>query len=118
MIIAVDFDGTLAVDAYPNIGEPRWEVIDFVKARKECGDTIILWTCRGGTVLQKAVEWARVHGIKFDYVNENCPKRNALYGGDSRKISADVYIDDRGINPHLAKSIVATFTAARIKLAV
>ena len=45
-IIAVDFDGTLCENKYPEVGEPRRNVIDYVKTRREHGDKIILWTCR------------------------------------------------------------------------
>ena len=31
-IIAVDFDGTLCEDRWPEIGEPNQEVIDYVKS--------------------------------------------------------------------------------------
>lgn len=49
MVYAVDFDGTLCVDRYPEIGEPRERVIEAVRRlRCECGGRLILWTCRGG----------------------------------------------------------------------
>ena len=37
-------------------------------------------------------------GLKFDAVNENLPEIVEGFGGDSRKIYADVYIDDRNCN--------------------
>lgn len=93
MIIAVDFDGTLAITDYPKIIAPRWDVIRFCKRRSLAGDTIILWTCREGTELYEAVKWCSEHGLFFDYVNENPPDRAAIYG-ESRKVYADIYIDD------------------------
>lgn len=93
MIIAVDFDGTLAVTDYPRILCPKWDVLSFCKREKACGNTIILWTCRHGEELEEAVTWCKKHGLKFDYVNENPPDRVAIYG-DSRKVYADLYIDD------------------------
>ena len=33
--IAVDFDGTLFTNNWPNIGEPKWDVINRVKAEQE-----------------------------------------------------------------------------------
>lgn len=95
-IIAVDFDGTLCKDMYPFIGAPNTALIDEVKACQEKGDRIILWTCRAGKLLDDAVRWcAHEHGLIFDAVNENLPGLIAAYGGDTRKVYADKYIDDR-----------------------
>ena len=101
-IIAVDFDGTLCRNAYPRIGEPRVTMINFLKniQRKNGPDAckIILWTCRTGDLLAEAVEWCETMGVKFDSVNENLPEIIEEFGGDSRKIYADIYIDDRICN--------------------
>lgn len=95
-IIAVDFDGTLCEDKWPEIGEPKQEVIDYVKSEQENGAKIILWTNRAGWNLTYAVAWCYGHGLIFDAVNENLPEVLDLFGGgDSRKITADEYIDDR-----------------------
>lgn len=93
MIIAVDFDGTLAVTDYPKIIKPISEVIEFCKLRQAKGDTIILWTCRHGKELDEAVKWCGKQGLFFDYINENPPDRVMVYGA-SRKVYADLYIDD------------------------
>lgn len=111
-IIAVDFDGTLCENAYPRIGEPKVTMIDFLKRahRRHGPDAckIILWTCRTGDLLDEAVEWCKTMGLKLDAVNENLPEIIEEFGGDTRKIYADVYIDDRNCNEflvlkHLAK---------------
>lgn len=94
-IIAVDFDGTLCENKYPEIGEPRRNVIDYVKTRREHGDKIILWTCRVGEMLENAVKWCAERGLKFDAVNANLPEVIESFGGDTRKIFANEYIDDR-----------------------
>ncbi len=94
MIIAVDFDNTLAFTDYPSIISPNQPVIDYIKAHK--GDTIILYTCRHGQDLTDAVEWCKQQGIVFDYINENTKELIEKYG-DSRKIAADVYIDDKNV---------------------
>jgi hypothetical protein len=93
MIIAVDFDGTLAVTDYPKIIEPRKFVIKFCKIAKNNGHTLILWTCRHGKELDEAVAWCKEQGLTFDYINESTPEKIAIYG-DSRKVYADLYIDD------------------------
>lgn len=98
-IIAVDFDGTLAITEYPEIVKPIESVIEFVKAEKEKGNIIILNTCRHDTALEQAIEWCKVQGIEFDYVNENVPELIEKYG-DCRKIAADLYIDDKAFAPN------------------
>ena len=45
--------------------------------------------------------WCAGFGLYFDAVNQNVPERMAYYGSDSRKISADAYIDDRAQLPEL-----------------
>lgn len=97
MIYAVDFDGTLCVDRYPEIGEPRPGVIDFVKSEQTRGAKLILWTCRSGTDLDAAVKWCAAHGLTFDAVNENLPENIARHNNDCRKVYADRYIDDRNL---------------------
>lgn len=98
-IIAVDFDGTLCEDHFPEIGQPNWPLIYFLKEKQREGSKIILWTCRCGSVLNEAVSWCKKHGLIFDTVNANVPENIMQYGGsDSRKIYADLYIDDRAEN--------------------
>lgn len=98
-IIAVDFDGTLAVTQFPTIVEPKWNEIAICKALKKQGCILILWTCRCGEDLTAAVEWCREHGLEFDYINENVPENVEKWGNDSRKIFAHEYIDDKATNP-------------------
>lgn len=95
-IIAVDFDGTLCEDAFPGIGQPNWPLILFLKEKQREGSKLILWTCRCGNALNEAVSWCKKHGLVFDAVNANVPENILQHGGsDSRKIYADIYIDDR-----------------------
>lgn len=98
-MIAVDFDGTLCRDAYPQIGEANLQLIGRLKELQRSGDRLILWTCRQGRRLQEAVQFCSDYGLYFDAVNENLPEVVAQYGSDSRKICADLYIDDRSIHP-------------------
>lgn len=97
MIFAVDFDGTLSYGEWPDAGPANDELIDFLLHRQEEGDRIILWTCRAGEALDLAVDWCRMKGLSFDAVNDNLPEIIEQYGGNSRKISCDYYIDDRAV---------------------
>jgi hypothetical protein len=103
MIIAVAFDGTLCVNEWPAIGAPRTAVIAWILARKQCGDKLILWTNRVGERLDGAVAWCREQGIEFDAVNENLPEIVQEFGGDCRKVFANVYLDDRAMKPEEAE---------------
>lgn len=94
-IIAVDFDGTLCENKYPEIGKPNGVLIDALKLRKDNGAKIILWTCRVGDQLEQAIDWCQDHGLTFDAVNQNLPEIVESFGGDCRKVFAHEYIDDR-----------------------
>lgn len=98
MTIAVDFDGTLCESAYPRIGAPKYDAIEYIKQRKRHGDKIILWTCRTGIYLRAAIQWCRRYGIVFDSVNENLGEHIKVYKHDCRKVFADLYIDDKALN--------------------
>lgn len=96
-IIAVDFDGTLCQNKYPEIGEANEDMIRHIKQEKFRGSKIILWTCRNGKLLEDAVKWCKEKGLKFDAVNENLPYIIEKFGGDTRKIFANEYIDDKNV---------------------
>ena len=98
-IIAVDFDGTLCRDCYPKIGEANEGLIRRLKELRAQGDKLILWTCRRGERLEEALFFCLARGLVFDAVNENLPETLERFGGDSRKIFADLYIDDRCASP-------------------
>lgn len=96
-IYAFDFDGTLCQEAYPNIGRPNRHMIHLAKKLKRNGHKLILWTCRCGQPLEEAIEWCKLQGITFDAINSNLPETLQKYGTDSRKVTADYYIDDKGV---------------------
>ncbi len=100
MIIAVDFDGTLCTHKYPEIGSENIVILVMLKSLKDAGHKIILWTCRDGEYLKKAVEWCAAKGLKFDAVNEDIPEvKNSDFGrAKSQKIYADIYLDDRNLS--------------------
>lgn len=99
MIIAVDFDGTLCENRYPFAGEPNVALLNVLKQLKRNGEAeLILWTCRKGNALDFAVDWCKDHDIEFDAVNENLPRIVERFGGDNRKVFADIYIDDASMD--------------------
>lgn len=95
-VVCVDFDGTIAYSRYPTIIKPLPHAMDVLRVLMNDPYTIlILWTCREGEYLQQALDFCELYGIKFDYVNENCKHNLDLYTVDCRKVSADIYIDDK-----------------------
>lgn len=96
MIIAVDFDGTIVEHKYPEIGKEIPYAIDTLKLFQKKGHKLILWTYRAGKELEEAVKFCEDRGLYFHAVNNN-------YDGEeldetiSRKIYADIYIDDRNL---------------------
>lgn len=73
-IIAVDFDGTLCYSNWPELGEPNRALIEYLIDQKRSGNKLILWTCRAGEALEKAVSWCREHQLEFDAINDNLPR--------------------------------------------
>lgn len=96
-IIAVDFDGTLFENAWPDVGAPIEKNINKLKAEQADGAKVILWTNRVGGALDKAVNFCKEHGIHLDAVNENLPEIVQGFGTDCRKIFANEYWDDHAV---------------------
>jgi hydroxymethylpyrimidine pyrophosphatase-like HAD family hydrolase len=94
MIIAVDFDGTIVEHKYPAIGAVRPFAFESLRALQANGFRIILWTHRSGPELEHAVAFCLKNKVEFYAVNKNYPEEEWLENG-SRKILADLYIDDR-----------------------
>jgi len=101
-IIAIDFDGTLTTEnTWPEIGEPNETVLALARYYRAKGYELILWTCRDGVRLDEAVEWCRNREVTFDAVNDNLDRVKEEYGMNARKVYADVYIDDKSVNPDM-----------------
>jgi hypothetical protein len=94
MIIAVDFDGTIVENRYPKIGREISFAIDTLKALNKQGHQLILWTVRSGLQLEEAMAYCEEHGVVFYAVNKSYPEE-VFDGAISRKINADLFIDDR-----------------------
>ncbi len=105
MIIAVDFDGTIVRHEYPKIGKPNLFAFETLKALQKQGHRLILWTYRAGKELDDAVEFCKEHGVEFYAVNKNYPEEE-FDETISRKIYADIYIDDRNIGGFPGWSVI------------
>jgi hydroxymethylpyrimidine pyrophosphatase-like HAD family hydrolase len=100
LIIAIDFDGTIVEDAYPKIGSPMLFAFETIHKLQAEGHRLILWTYRSGRSLKEAVAFCEKNGIEFYAVNKNYPEEE-FDEKISRKINADLFIDDRNIGGFL-----------------
>ena len=98
MVIAVGFDGTIVENRYPEIGDERPFATDTLRMLAKDKHQLILWSCREGKLLDDAVAWCRERGVEFWAVNKDYPEeeetKNSYF---SRKIKADMFIDDRQV---------------------
>ncbi len=97
MVIAVDFDGTIVRNKWPDIGEEILGAADAIRMWHAQGHRVIIWTCRAGNELEMCRVWLAKNFIPCYSINTNPPDRIGLYGSDTRKISADLYIDDKAV---------------------
>ena len=96
-VLAIDFDGCLCENAWPEVGAPLWPVIEAAKRRRREGWVLILWTCREGDALAAAVAACSGWGLHFDAVNASLPAWVEAFGSDSRKVGATEYWDDKAV---------------------
>lgn len=105
MKIAVDFDGTIVEHEYPKIGEEKLFAIETLKQIQKQGHQLILWTYRTGSELNDAVEYCKKRGLEFYAINKNYPEEK-FEDNTPRKLSADLFIDDRNFGGFVEWSVV------------
>jgi adenylylsulfate kinase len=93
--LAVDFDGVIADYSEGDkgkgvFGSPIEGAAEYLQKLHDEGWMIIIWTAREEEGLLK--KYLDANRIPYDHVNENPDQTH-----DSRKIFADVYLDDMGI---------------------
>lgn len=98
MIIAIDFDGTIVEDRYPEIGKLIGGAREVINKLYDEGYEIIIWSCRARVGKARAIEFLAKNGIKYHRFNESSPANLKQYNNvDTRKVYADLYIDDKGL---------------------
>lgn len=97
MVIAVDFDGTIVEHKYPAIGRELPFATETLRMLIRDRHKLILWSVREGRLLDEAVEWCRERGVEFYAVNRDYPEESREHDSFSRKLKADLFIDDRNI---------------------
>jgi hydroxymethylpyrimidine pyrophosphatase-like HAD family hydrolase len=98
--IAIDFDGTIVEHEFPKIGKEMLFAFETLKALNKKGHRLILWTYRNGKMLDEAVEFCKKNGLEFYAVNKSYPEEE-FDGSQSRKVNADIFIDDRNVGGFL-----------------
>lgn len=94
LVIAIDFDGTIVQNKFPDIGTIKPDAKRIINKLFKEGHELILWTCRSDLLLLEATEFLRSVGIPFHSYNINSDK--VTFGCDP-KIYADIYIDDKSL---------------------
>lgn len=93
-IVAIDFDGTITENSpYPITDKVRKYCRETIEFIRQNNNIVILWTCRCGKFLDEAIDFLNKNNIVVDFINCIDISNRDL----SRKISADIYIDDRNI---------------------
>ena len=72
-------------------------VFETLKKLQSEGYRLILWTYRHGKTLEEAIEFCRKNGIEFYAVNSSFEGEVFDSETQSRKIDADLFIDDRNL---------------------
>jgi hydroxymethylpyrimidine pyrophosphatase-like HAD family hydrolase len=97
-LVGCDFDATLVVHEYPNIGAIIPGAFETLKWLQDNGVNIILITMRSGRELKEAVDLCKEHGITFYAVNDNPSQKSWT---SSRKIYVEKMIDDNSVGAPL-----------------
>ena len=95
LVLAIDFDGTIATINFPEVGEIRKDAAKYIRKLYREGHHIVINTCRSGKAEGLAEDFLKAHDIPYHYINSNLPELIVEYKQDCRKISADYYIDDK-----------------------
>ncbi|MDD2625939.1 MAG: hypothetical protein PHI87_00100 [Candidatus Methanomethylophilus sp.] len=101
-VIGIDFDGTIMANGdacFPEAtNEPIPGAIRIINGWYDDGFYIVIHSCRYGVSEQHMIDWLDANGVRRHAVNENLPHRIEAFGGDTRKISCDVNLDDKNID--------------------
>lgn len=97
LILAIDFDGTIVEIDYPHIGKLKKDAVKYINKLYAEGYIIVINSCRADEVEEEMCKFLCKMGIKYHHVNKNDPSLIEYYGFDTRKISADIYIDDKNL---------------------
>lgn len=104
LVIAIDFDNTITAGAgkFPACGKLRVGAREVINGWVERGHSVIINTCRNyvDNSEQLCIDFLNCNDVRYTRINSNMPHLIEKYGGDTRKISADIYFDDKGMSPN------------------
>lgn len=102
LIFAIDFDGTIVEDKFPEIGRLKFSSIYVMKRLQAADHKVILWTCRTNTAyrdyLVEACVFLNHNAFKPDAINHNIDRMEPF---GQPKVIADFYLDDKGFPPFM-----------------
>lgn len=81
--------------AYPKIGVLINGAKETIRKWRYDGHIITINTCRADQFENDAINFLKENQIEYDFINENDPVLIEQYKMDCRKISADLYLDDK-----------------------
>jgi len=95
IILALDFDGSIVDDAFPDIGALKSGAKKIINKLHDEGYYIIIWTCRyTDKEIHSMLRFLSDNKISYDAVNENYPN---LDFKPWPKIFYDVLVCDRNL---------------------
>jgi hypothetical protein len=102
ILLAIDFDLTIAnSQPFPKIQGLKKGAKKYINKLVNEGYHITIWTCRTdcekGNHLSEALSFLNGEGVMYHSANKNYEPLNKCFGNDCRKISADFYVDDKGL---------------------
>lgn len=95
--IAVDFDNTLFVNEYPEVGLLVPGASKFMKKLKDAGHLLLIWTCRTNTGLHDKENVTKDLEMIAAKLTEHDIPFDEIVSGEPGKLMADFYIDDRAV---------------------
>jgi len=97
-VVAIDFDKTIYNSEFPEVGVVFKTAREYINLLHRDGYYIVINSCRTlGIDVETAKFALKADDIKYDKFNENNPSWITAFGNDSRKIGADIYIDDKSL---------------------
>jgi hypothetical protein len=104
-IIAMDFDNCLAIiGTFPTIIGLKPGAKAAMEELFRKNYYVIVWTCREGLNLNSAKQFLLANGVPFHQINTHHPELVQRFGTDTRKICADIYVDDKNLEAHKLES--------------
>ena len=94
-VIAIDFDGTIVDDKFPDFGDVKEGAKEVINELLEVGHEVIIWSCQDAEEIEHVLYRL---GINYTAINENTESMMQRWGNNPRKIGADNFIDDKGLD--------------------